>query len=100
MAKREHILNALETVRHPEIAASLPELGMILDVAVEDQTVRVAVALPNFNIPQSVRLAIEKRIRAAIQKHHMEPEFHYFEMTEEARSVFFAQAKAKWKGAV
>ncbi len=97
---REDILNTLKTVEHPEIAVSLTDLGMILDVAVNDDTVKIAIALPMLNIPQAVANAILESIYKAIYKFRLKMQPVFFEMTPESRDNFFALARANWKGSI
>ena len=97
---REHVLEHLKKVEHPEIAVSVIDLGMILDVAVEDKTARVAIALPMLNIPAIVRDAIAENIAASIQELGLEMQAEYFQMTEEIKEQFFAAARANWKGSI
>jgi|GEM_PF-1809178 len=97
---REKILDLLDTVEHPEIACSLPELGMILDVALEGDLVHVAIALPMPNIMDSVRLKIEQDIADKFQVLNLELQAEYFPMLPEVREKFFSLARTKWKGTV
>ncbi len=97
---RESVLSILEQVEHPEIALSLTELGMIIDAAVNDKIVRVAIALPKMDIPAAVYKAITDRVVTALQKPGITIQPEYFEMTVENRERFFALAKANWKGSV
>lgn len=97
---REKILDRLKTLEHPEISVSLIDLGMILDVAVDQDTARVAIALPMMNIPIAVRDAVLNSISGPIRELGLEMQVEYFEMPPEARDNFFAAARANWKGAI
>jgi metal-sulfur cluster biosynthetic enzyme len=97
---REDILKAIEKVEHPEIAATLIDLGMILDVAVNGDQANVAMALPLLGIPEAVRLALVESIRKPIEALGLHLHVDFFEMTPEARERFFAISKANWKGAI
>lgn len=97
---REDILDRLKSVEHPEIAVSLIDLGMILDVAVDQNTARVAIALPMMNIPIVVRDAILNNISEQIRELGLEIQAEYFEMPAEAREKFFSAARANWKGTI
>ncbi|MBN2366374.1 MAG: DUF59 domain-containing protein [Calditrichaeota bacterium] len=97
---RNDILEELEHTEHPEIAASLTELGMILDVAVEDGTAKVAVALPKIDIPNVVREKIVESIRIPLKRLGLKADIEYFEMTEAARERFLSMARSRWKGSI
>ena len=97
---REDVLKAIENVEHPEIAATLMELGMILDVAVHGNQANVAMALPLLGIPEAVRAALIESLRGPIEALGLALFVDFFEMTPEARDRFFALSKANWKGAI
>ena len=50
--RRDKIFDLLNNVEQTEIACSLLELGMIIDVALDGDLMHVAIALPMINIPQ------------------------------------------------
>ena len=97
---REDVMASLEKVEHPEIAASLVELGMIQDVAVDGDLVRVAMALPTLGIPEIVRNMLVQSVQQVIESMNLQMEVEFFEMTEIAKQRFFAIAQARWKGSV
>jgi len=97
---RETILCVLDKVEHPEIAASLVELGMVLDVALEGKTVRIALSLPRPDIPVSVLNAISGLIKKALDGQRLDIQVEYFDMMPDGRERFFALAKANWKGSL
>jgi metal-sulfur cluster biosynthetic enzyme len=97
---REDVLKAIEKVEHPEIAATLFELGMILDVAVHGDQANVAMALPLLGIPEAVRMALVESLRGPIEALGLRLNVDYFEMTQEAKDRFFSISRARWKGAI
>jgi len=97
---REEVLNRLKSVEHPEIAVSIVDLGMILDVTVTDNTAKVAIALPMLNIPQVVANAILQSIYEPIRDLGLQMKPVFFEMTPEVRDNFFTTARANWKGSI
>jgi len=99
-ATREDVLKAIEQVQHPEIAVTLINLGMILDVSVEGNTANVAMALPMLNIPEAVVRALIESLRPAIANLGLQLNVQFFEMSPDVREKFFAAAQANWKGAV
>ena len=94
---QEQVLKAIEKVEHIEIAETLINLGMILDVAVDKNIAKVAFALPMFGIPDAVRNALAQSIQKPIETLGLQMQIQFFEMTPEARERFFAMAKAAWK---
>lgn len=94
---RELILSFLKQVEHPEIALSLIELGMIIDVVVNNNVACVAIALPKENIPKIVIWTLEKQIIEKIEPLGLKLEAEYFDMTPENRNRFFRLANANWK---
>jgi metal-sulfur cluster biosynthetic enzyme len=97
---REDVLNAIEKVEHPEIAATLTELGMILDVAVNGNVANVAMALPMMGIPEAVRNALVFSIQKPVEELGLQMQVQFFEMTPEVRDNFFAISQARWKGSI
>ncbi len=97
---REDVLKAIEKVEHPEIAATLFELGMILDVAVNGDQANVAMALPLLGIPEAVRMALVESLRGPIEALGLHLNVDYFEMTQEAKDRFFSISRARWKGSI
>ena len=97
---REEIIEALKKVEHPEIAVNLVDLGMILDVGVEDNTANIALGFPVETVPAVVRDAVVNSILPVVEGLGYTPKILYFMVPEEDREKFFAAAKANWKGAI
>ena len=91
---------AIEKVEHPEIAATLVELGMIQDLVVEKNTVRVAMALPTLGIPDIIRKMLEDSIRKPLEEMGFTVAIEIFEMSDQAKNKFFTLARSNWKGTV
>ena len=64
-ATRDDVLAALDTVQDPELHASIVRLGMVKDVAVEGNTVSLAIELTTPACP--LRETIETDVRAALK---------------------------------
>lgn len=97
---REDVFKEIEKVEHPEIAATLIDLGMILDVAVENNVVRVAMALPMLGIPEVVRNLLVQSMKEKIEALGAKFELEFFEMDQDARNKFVTISQKNWKGAV
>lgn len=97
---REQVLEAIKNIEHPEIAVTLMDLGMILDVNVTGETAAVAMALPMMGIPEAVRNMLVESIRGPIESLGLTMQVEFFEMTPEARENFFTLSRANWKGSI
>jgi len=95
---RTDVLHSIQNIEHPEIAETLMNLGMILDVAVDTNIVTIAMALPMFDIPSSVRNILVDKLRGPIEALGRELRIEFFEMTTEVKEKFFQTAKKRWKG--
>lgn len=97
---REDVYKAIEQVEHPEIAATLIDLGMILDVTVVENVARLAMALPTPGIPEVVRSALVQSIRSPIEGLGLRMEVEFFEMNDESKNKFLSMAQSGWKGSI
>jgi len=97
---QDEIRAIIDKIEHPEIAVTLTELGMIIDVAVSGNTVNVAMALPMMGIPDVVRNALVQSIQEPMAELGLELNVQFFEMTPEVRDNFFTLSRANWKGSI
>ena len=95
---RNEILDAMKNIKHPEIDETLLNLGMILDAAVKEHEVNVAIAIPVFNISNTTRNLLIKRIKEPIVSLGLNTNVQFFEMTPEVRERYIVIAKNKWRG--
>ena len=97
MLTEKEVMEAMSTTTHPEIDYSLVELGMIKEVGVEQETVKVTMNLPFPGIPikghlvQIVKDAIAEKDEAA------EVQVTFAAMSEAEREEFARKAREKWK---
>lgn len=84
----KNVHEALETVMHPEIDASLIELGMIKDVVVKRDKVIVTLALPFLGVP--IRDYLVNITREAIMRLGVEANVKIAEMNREELQTFLA----------
>lgn len=96
-ANRNGIIEILKGIEHPEIAVNLVDLGMIMDVGLEDENVNIALGFPVSSVPQQVRDTLINKITPIMKNLGLETKFHYFEMHEEDKKIFFRLAKSNWK---
>lgn len=101
MVSEDKIINAINQVEHPEIKATLVDLGMIRDIQVDEETqsVRLTLVLPMMGIPQNVRDYMLYSIYEAAKKEGVK-EFipSIAEMTPEERAKFFHKEQDLWRG--
>ena len=93
---KEEIHQAVAKVRHPEIDRTLVELGMIKDIALEDDKVVLSMALPFLGIPISDYLV--HSVQEVVTKLGVEIEVNLTEMNKEERDAFMAMAQEGWIG--
>lgn len=99
-APEQEIREALAEVRHPEIARTLVDLGMLKDIMVEGKKVTLTLALPLIGIPTQVRDYLINSVRQALANldASLEVDVNLAEMDPEERTKFFAIAQEGWIG--
>lgn len=99
-APEQEIREALAEVRHPEIARTLVDLGMLKDIMVEGKKVTLTLALPLIGIPTQVKDYLINSVRQALANldASLEVDVNLAEMDPEERTKFFAIAQEGWIG--
>ena len=100
MDNKDAILEAVNSVEHPAIAASLVDLGMVRDIEfqAEDQGVTLTLALPVLNIPENVRDYMVNSLYLAIQDAGGELKgVNLALMTDEGRQMFLQMEQENWR---
>jgi len=92
----EEILKVISQVKHPAIDRTLFDLGMIRDVVVEDNKVRLTLALPFPGIP--ILNDLVNSLREPIEKLGGELEVKLTVMNQEELQKFLAMEQEGWKG--
>ena len=92
----KEIHQAVAKVRHPEIDRTLVELGMIKDIALEDDKVILSMALPFLGIP--IRDYLVHSVEEVVAKLGVEIEVKLTQMNKEERDAFMAMAQEGWIG--
>ncbi len=91
----EEVKKLLEKVMHPEIDASLVELGMIKKVEVEGNKARITMAFPFPGVP--IKYMLMEMVKQPLQKAGLEVEVEETVMNEEELQHFFKLEQEKWK---
>jgi metal-sulfur cluster biosynthetic enzyme len=94
---REDIQHVLSQIEHPEINASLVDLGMIKDVVCKQNNVNLTLKIPVPGIPIK-NLLIQSIKQALIElDKNIDVEINVKEMNQKERDQFMEKAKAGWK---
>ena len=98
----ENLLNeitqALSKTQHPSINASLPALGMIKDVKIEEKVVNLIFNLPFAGIPESIKNILLGNIKKALNPFGLKYNIELAIMDEIEKQHFLEVEKANWKG--
>ncbi len=96
---KEEVEKLIRNVEHPEIAATLDELGMIGEVEFDESTGegKFTLVLPMLNIPVQIRDMVLNSIGEVVEDKVTKLKVSLAEMTEEQKKNFFAISQAKWK---
>ena len=91
----EQVHQALAQVKHPEIAYTLLELGMLKDITVEGSKVSLTLTLPSLGIPVPVKDYLVDSIHQALAKLKVSGyvEVMLAEMGPEERTRFIIMSK-------
>ncbi|MHA1583981.1 MAG: iron-sulfur cluster assembly protein [Promethearchaeota archaeon] len=92
------INDALDQTRHPAINASLPALGMVKDVKIEEEKVHLTFKLPFPNLPESMKNMLIKIVQNALTPFGMNLKIKLSLMDEEEKQHFLNVENANWKG--
>ena len=97
-AYKESINQILEKIEHPEIARTLFDLGMIKDIEIKRNKVKLSLILPMVNVP--IQDYLKKKIKEAIGEERPSAEviINLKEMNEQERIRFVETAKNAWRG--
>ena len=100
IVSEQEIRQALAEVRHPEIACTLVDLGMLRDIVVESNKVVLTLALPLMGIPTPVKDYLINTLSQALANldASLEVEVNLVEMNPGERTKFFAMAREGWIG--
>jgi len=96
----QNIIDALEKVEHPSIAATLLDLGMLRDVEVtSDGKATLTIILPFPGIPENVRDYMINSLKAAAKSAGGElNKVEIAVMNEAERQNFLTKEQQNWRG--
>lgn len=99
--KKKQVIEAINSVKHPEIDNTLVDLGMVRDIEYieEDETATLTLVLPFYGIPVQIRDYMANQLYLAIKEAGAElKSVNVAEMNEAERQEFFIKEKENWKG--
>ena len=91
----KEVIKLLENVMHPEIDASLIELGMIKNVRIDRNKARITMAFPFPGIP--IKDMLMNMVKQPLEEKGMEVEIEETIMSQEELQHFFKMEQEKWK---
>ncbi|HKL29249.1 MAG TPA: iron-sulfur cluster assembly protein [Natrialbaceae archaeon] len=94
----ETVEEAIADVTHPEIDATLVDLGMIDDVAVDGDEATIEVAIPMAGIPDAIKQMLARRLAEPVNEAGAELRVRFVLMDEETRERFFQMENENWSG--
>ena len=92
----EKVKEIIGKVMHPEIDASLMELGMIKDIKLEGNKVSLTMVFPFPGVP--IRDMLIESVKKPLEEHGLQVEINETVMTKEELQNFFKMEQKKWKG--
>ncbi len=93
--KKEEVMNILNKVMHPEINASLVELGMIKEVDVKENKVTITMAFPFPGVP--IREMLIESVKKPLEDAGLDVEVKDTVMDRDELEKFFKLEQEKWK---
>lgn len=93
---QKEIVELLSQVEHPAISYSLIKLGIVTDISLSGEKVRLVFAFPFPNIPIGETLI--NSIAQPLQTHGLELDYEIRIMTEIERQRFLQLESEAWKG--
>ncbi|AWB28574.1 iron-sulfur cluster assembly protein [Halococcoides cellulosivorans] len=90
--------DAIADATHPEIDATLVELGMIDDVRVASDEVTVDVAIPMAGIPDQIKELLAHRLADELDAFDVSITVQFVLMDDETRTRFFEMEEQNWSG--
>ncbi|HEC32433.1 MAG TPA: DUF59 domain-containing protein [Deltaproteobacteria bacterium] len=92
----EEVKEIIGKVMHPEIDASLMELGMVENVEVKGNKVSLTMVFPFAGVP--IKYMLIESVKEPLEKMGMEVEITERTMNQDELQNFFKMEQEKWKG--
>ena len=92
---KEEVIEIISDVKHPAIDHSLLDLGIVKDVRVEDDKVKITFSFPFPQVP--IRDMLINSIDQTLQSIGVNAEYDFTEMDEKERAEFLRMEKEGWR---
>ena len=92
----EEVKEVVGKVMHPEVDASLVELGMVEDIKLEGNKVSLTMVFPFAGVP--IKHMLIESVKEPLEKLGMEVEITERTMSQDELQKFFKMEQEKWKG--
>ena len=92
---KEEIMKTISDVKHPAIDHSLLDLGIVKNVRVEDDKVKITFSFPFSQIP--IRDMLINSIDQTLQSIGVNADYDFTEMDEKERAEFLRMEKEAWR---
>lgn len=92
----EEVRKVLGKVMHPEINATLVELGMIKDITVEANKTTITMAFPFPGVP--IKYMLKDSVKKPLENLGLQVEIEESIMNQEELQKFFKMEQEGWKG--
>jgi len=92
----EEVKKIIEKIMHPEIDASLVDLGMIENVKLKGNKVSLTMVFPFPGVP--IKYMLMESVEKPLKKAGLEVEIKERTMNQDELQKFFKTEQEKWKG--
>ncbi|RLF64069.1 MAG: hypothetical protein DRN31_01075 [Thermoplasmata archaeon] len=92
----EEVKEVIGKVMHPEVDASLVELGMVENVEVKGNKVSLTMVFPFAGVP--IKYMLIESVKEPLEKLGLEVEITERTMSQDELQKFFKMEQEKWKG--
>ncbi len=93
---KEEVIEMISDVKHPAIDHSLLDLGIVKDVRVEDDKVKITFSLPFPQVPITDMLV--NSIDQLLQSNGVNADYDFTLMDEKEKAEFLRMEEEAWRG--
>ena len=93
---KEEVIEIISDVKHPAIDYSLIDLGIVKNIRVEDDKVKITFSLPFPQVP--IKDMLVNSIDQTLQSGGVNADYDFILMDEKERAEFLRMEQEAWKG--
>ena len=93
---KEEVIEIISDVKHPAIDYSLIDLGIVKNIRVEDDKVKITFSLPFPQVP--IKDMLMNSIDQTLQSSGVNADYDFTVMDEKERTKFLRMEQEAWKG--